>query len=462
MHIPDSSAKKVVRGRITYIVLIILLVALTRRICAFPKTLTVELGDRFYLDPVSDFLYWGERSDKIIVTDLKEIYDSGETGEYDVEIWYDDRFLANIIYSDIFQSIIHWDFAEKYIPENFFEDFAESGMLASVLHAKLIVQDTTPPKGRTVIDPVVWLGIPYRLEDFFVEIYDRQDVRTELVGLYDLTVPGNVDIKILLIDESNNFTEYEVNVELKEDKEAPVMANMSPIQWRVDWGVPDVVSDLDYWDNVSAKEDIKLTVDQSGVNYGAPGTYYIKYTLEDQLGNVADYYRTVNVASNVNLFYGPYDPELDAMINNILAGIITDNMSTWEKVTACFNWMAYNLSYRASKDYSFLSDTRYMAIPFGKRLLATGSGACYAYASVFGYMMNKIGVPVILVIGNGASAAGGYELHCWNMVNIGGRWLHCDTMYPQLYGYSINFCMVPSGSLYYFTHTWDARQYPWQ
>jgi transglutaminase-like putative cysteine protease len=44
-------------------------------------------------------------------------------------------------------------------------------------------------------------------------------------------------------------------------------------------------------------------------------------------------------------------------------------------------------------------------------------GACGTYAHAFQYLMERVGIPCVTISGDN---------HAWNMVYIGGKWLHCD------------------------------------
>ena len=426
MRIRDRKKRLYIGFRIVFIVLITAMAAFIRYTCAFPRNITVELG-RSLDFKASDFLYWGEWMDKELVTDLEAIEEQGKCGDYDIEIEYHDLFFDN------------------------------------TLHANLTIQDTTAPAGRTAIKPVHYQGAPFEYDSLFIETFDKQDVRVELVGKYDLDKEGMHDLRVLLIDESNNFREYAVSLETQIDALPPVISSVPTLYLKSSKGPASITEDLDYYDNVTAKEDITVSVDDSKVRYNAQGIYSAAIKLEDECGNISEYTRKVEVYSldNANVFAGAHDAELDSMIDSIYYSITNDSMSDWQKIQACYWWMVNNLKYRASHDYSFLDDPQGTAVPFAKNLLSSRRGACFAYASVFGYFMNKIGLPVVLLIGNGANAAGGFELHCWNLVFYEGHWYHCDPMYPQLYAYQLNFFMVSSGSLYNRTHLWNTNIYPW-
>ena len=412
MRIRDKKKRVYIGFRIAFIVLIAAMAAFIRYTCAFPKNITVELGE------------W---MDKELVTDLEAIEELHKCGDYDIEIEYHDFFFDN------------------------------------TLHATLTIQDTTPPAGRTVIKPVHYKGAAFEYDSLFIEVFDKQDVRIELLGIYDLEEEGMHDLRVLLIDESNNYREYAISLETRIDALPPAITSVPTLYIKSSKEAASIIDDLDYYDNVTAKEDIIVTIDDSKVSYNNQGIYYATIALEDECGNESEYTRKIEVYSlpNADVFVGNYEAELDSMINSIYYSVTNDSMSDWQKIQACYWWMVNNLRYRASHDYSFLNDTQSAAVRFGKDLLVTRRGACFAYSAVFGYLMNKIGLPVVILIGNGANAAGGFELHCWNLVFYEGHWYHCDPMYPQLYNYQLNFFMVSSGSLYNRTHLWSTYTYPW-
>lgn len=132
-------------------------------------------------------------------------------------------------------------------------------------------------------------------------------------------------------------------------------------------------------------------------------------------------------------------PELDAYLDSLLASITTDEMTTYEKLTSCFEYIIANTSYASHMRYlgSYINGVTCSSIyrqfgeveGFGAVVLASGKGMCNAYASAWMLLAQKIGVSSKLVEGSTRSGRGGYSYHKWAEVVVDGVTYVVD---PQL------------------------------
>lgn len=132
-------------------------------------------------------------------------------------------------------------------------------------------------------------------------------------------------------------------------------------------------------------------------------------------------------------------PELNAYLDNLLASITTDQMTTYEKLTVCFEYIIANTSYASHMKYlgSEINGVTCNSIysqygdieGFGAVVFASGKGMCNAYASAWILLAQKIGVQATLVEGSTKSGRGGYSYHKWAEVVIDGVTYVVD---PQL------------------------------
>lgn len=135
----------------------------------------------------------------------------------------------------------------------------------------------------------------------------------------------------------------------------------------------------------------------------------------------------------------PQSDELDAYLTEIMAELLTEDMSTFKKVVTCYDYIIKNTTYGSHVaqlstpigDVTCGEITRqYGAVEgYGAVALAANTGMCNAYASAFILMANKIGLDAKLVKGYTKSAYGGYAYHEWAEVNIDGV---AYTFDPQL------------------------------
>ncbi len=120
-------------------------------------------------------------------------------------------------------------------------------------------------------------------------------------------------------------------------------------------------------------------------------------------------------------------PELDNLINNLFAKVITDDMNNYDKVWACYLYLVDNITYSRGMDASTgnwsTSDpaTTPVEVLWATDLLNSGQGCCYNYSSTFVYIMRALGYDAHLVTGNVPAYGGGTTPHCWMYVNLAGQ-----------------------------------------
>ncbi len=108
----------------------------------------------------------------------------------------------------------------------------------------------------------------------------------------------------------------------------------------------------------------------------------------------------------------------------ILAQIITPNMTTAEKVLAVYDWLALNVKYNWPDYYGIDPTLIYAAI-------CDNQGTCEGYSAAFCYFMDLLGIPAYQLHKSGATIKdeeGTYRVpgHAYNMVQIDGNWYWLD------------------------------------
>lgn len=119
------------------------------------------------------------------------------------------------------------------------------------------------------------------------------------------------------------------------------------------------------------------------------------------------------------------DQELDQMADAVLAQIVTEDMTTYQKVKACYDYLIENTSYQQSITFlspyhPYVSDWDYLITLWAKQALSTGTGVCNDYASAFLVLTRRIGLQTYLVEGLTSKAGGGWTGHAWNVISVGG------------------------------------------
>lgn len=121
--------------------------------------------------------------------------------------------------------------------------------------------------------------------------------------------------------------------------------------------------------------------------------------------------------------------ELDAMVDNLFAEIFTPDMSTYDKVKACYDYLINHTEYGFNNDIPLFllfggpynqdtMDGSYVAFAYG--VLQDGVGVCDDYAATFLVLTRRIGLESYVFGGQTSKANGGYTPHAWNVITIGG------------------------------------------
>lgn len=120
------------------------------------------------------------------------------------------------------------------------------------------------------------------------------------------------------------------------------------------------------------------------------------------------------------------DAELDAMVERILDQIITDNMSTYEKVKACYDYLMQNTVYQTKNEPTvirsgvYVSDEDYKVVLLASEVLSTGKGVCDHYAAALHVLTRRIGLESYICTGKHASQKGGLGGHVWTIITVNG------------------------------------------
>lgn len=201
-------------------------------------------------------------------------------------------------------------------------------------------------------------------------------------------------------------------------------------------------------------------------NLNIEGIYEIKYTASI-LGNFADVTITLSYTQSFKIQQAEYskialsritteEKAVIEKINEIIAEVIKDKMTDYEKELAIHNYLVLNYKY----DYDnyikgTLPDQSYT--PYG--LLINGTGVCQAYAEAAKLLLNKVGIDCEIVTG---TANGGD--HAWNIVKINNEYYMLDITWddpaPDKKGeVRYNYFNVSADQLSQ-DHIWDTRNWP--
>lgn len=120
------------------------------------------------------------------------------------------------------------------------------------------------------------------------------------------------------------------------------------------------------------------------------------------------------------------DAELDAMVEKVLNQITTDDMTTYEKVKACYDYLMQNTVYQTKNEPTvirsgvYVSDEDYKVVLLASEVLSTGKGVCDHYAAALHVLTRRIGLESYICTGKHASQKGGLGGHVWTIITVNG------------------------------------------
>ena len=223
----------------------------------------------------------------------------------------------------------------------------------------------------------------------------------------DWTQEGEQPVGIAAVDAAGNRTEIEGTVRIVPDKQRPRINGVKN-QYAYIGEPVSYFATVYVTDNADEPEDVTLTVDNSAVNIYAPGEYPVYYRATDRAGNTAvkKVYLTF-IRSTVS------EEKLQAKADEILAGIVTDDMTIGQKAYAIYRYIYDTFRYRDS-----INKRDWMNEAW--RGLTKQQGGCFTYSAAAKALLERIGAKAIIV--TRASAA----RHYWLLVDVGTGWYHFD------------------------------------
>ncbi len=370
--------------------------------CVKPE-ITVEAGDN--CPKVEQFLKWKNKNAKF-VSDINEETVLEHPGDYGVVI-------------------------EVYGKKS-----------ASVIHVK----DTTAPE---VVTKEVTVNINGSVEPdaFIEEITDKSDVSVRFKEAPDFAKEGNQTVLLEVEDESGNITEANASLNVISDSVPPKISGVKELTMTIG-------SSISYKKGVKAVDDrdgeVEVQVDTSAVDTKKVGNYEVVYRAVDSAGNEAVAKTTLHVkrATSETVTEEMINGEADA----VLASILTDSMSEYDKAKAIYWWCHDKIAYSDNAPKSDWVHGAYQGIVERK-------GDCYTYAATAKCLLTRAKIKNMDI----ERIPSGNLMHYWNIIDIGEGWHHFDT------------CRRADGSTFFYkndaeikkysdghngTHNYDRSKYP--
>ena len=276
-----------------------------------------------------------------------------------------------------------------------------------VFNSAIEVVDTVPPAAIAVKQDG-WLGTAVEANTFVQDIQDKTEVSVAYQLEPDFNKLGEQPVTLVLTDAGGNRTLLESILNLQPDVEPPKIYGAKKAMAYI--GVP-----VSYKKGVYAEDnkdgEVAITVDSSQVNLKVAGEYPVIYSAVDSSGNKTEMVLTITMMEQTVT-----REELDEMADEILAKIITEEMTILEKAWAVYQYVNRHVSYTGVSDKSdWMKEA--------KNGIKKGVGDCFTYYAISNLMLDKIGIQALSVE---RASIGDETRHYWHMVNYGEGWYHFD------------------------------------
>jgi len=286
----------------------------------------------------------------------------------------------------------------------------------------LMVVDTTPPTA-TPVEMSIIIGEDAFVDDFVTDIFDASEiVSVEFVREPDVFLGQDQVVEVEIIDAFNNSFLVSTVLRVEVNAEPPTIDGTQVIHSMV--GSPIL-----FRQGVTAFDDfgreLEFYVDTAEVDQHTVGVYTVIYWAEDLTGNRTEIEVEVHVID--------VDPEyVDSRVDEIIEGILNDDMTQVEKARAILRWVRSNVSYAAE-----IRGGPASVYEGAYRALRDRRGNCYIFFSISDRLLTRAGIPTMRISrAPGLSATN----HHWNLINPDGLgWHHFDSMptrfdwSPQMY-----------------------------
>lgn len=242
--------------------------------------------------------------------------------------------------------------------------------------------------------------------------------------------------------------------EEKPEKEAPPMKDQEPpvIQGVEELTVP-AGSTVSYKRNVTATDnrdgEVPITVDASQVDLNTLGDYPLTYSAKDAAGNVTEVSTVVHVVE-ASADTATED-QVNAKADELLAQIITDTMTEYEKAEAIFFWVHENVAWSDHSPKDGWVSGAYRGIVEKK-------GDCYVYAMTAKCLLTRAGIKNMDIEKIPTDVE-----HYWNLVDLGDGWYHFDTTRrkdKQYFFYTSDEELMNYSRSHEDSHNYDPANYP--
>ena len=165
------------------------------------------------------------------------------------------------------------------------------------------------------------------------------------------------------------------------------------------------------------------TYDNPEIFYLSPNKMYLNIETTT-VGNNVTYNVYIDNGNENNYFIDEFTSQ--SQVENAIAQIeqtknqILSNVSgnAYDNIKMVHDYLVDNVEYDTTISQKNIYNV------YGA--LINGTAVCEGYARSFKYLMDKLGIPCTLVIGQGTNSQGQTENHAWNYVQLNGNWYAID------------------------------------
>ncbi len=315
-------------------------------------------------------------------------------------------------------------------------------------HSTLHVQDTTAPAVTLATDSLEMYTTAQApsAADLIDSVIDATNCTIDFKDTYDFSKEGNFDVVILVTDAGGNTTESTIPCTVVDDLTPPEISGVEPLT-------------VAQGDSISYKKDVTVTddkddnptleVDTSLVNPDKRGVYKVTYTATDAAGNTSEKTTTIKIVSAK--IAEATEETVNAKADEILSGIITDNMTQLQKAKAVFDWVVKNITYSESAGIDDLLSAAYKGMFYRV-------GDCTVKQKTAEVMLNRLGIKNMEI-----EKIRDTRGHYWLLIDVGEGWYHYDPNL-QLDGTLIFYWhdadLWEYSNAHKNTHNYDPSKYP--
>lgn len=322
--------------------------------------------------------------------------------------------------------------------------FIKSGLFT--YSSELTVQDTNAPAG-TLREVTVSKGTTVSASEFVAEVSDATEVSVSYAQIPDFDTMGDQEVTIRLADEGGNVTELTTVLHVTElDEEAPVISGVQDLTVEVGKSI-SYKKDITVTDNCD--EEVELVVDSSGVDLNTVGTYTVYYSAVDRSGNTATASAQV-IVIEAGSSTATVD-QVNAIADEVLAEILTDDMSQYDQAYAIFRYVHDNIAYIDSSPKDNWVEGAYLG-------LVEHKGDCYVYAMTAKCLLTRAGITNMDIEKIPTTTS-----HYWNLIDIGEGWYHFDATRRKdgtEFFYWTDAELMEYSNANDGSHNYDPDQYP--